>query len=241
MDMTFRAKQLRLETLQLAIEYNNEHIGPAFSIIELLIAIYDHMQPEDKFILSKGHGCLSLYAILKQQGFNPTISGHPDIDVEQGIFATTGSLGHGLPLGVGMALSRKLGDICGHIYVLVGDGELQEGTTWESLLFAAHHNLNNLTVIVDKNCMQALGETNEILNLGSLWAKFSAFNWCAIEIDGHNMLDIKYALREKPKRPKAIIAHTIKGKGIPQAENNPKWHNYLPKGDELKKCINLML
>jgi len=235
-----RANKLRLDTLKLAIEYNNEHIGPAFSIVELLIGIYDHMKPEDKFILSKGHGCLSLYAILREQGFNPTISGHPDIDTENGIFATTGSLGHGLPLSTGMALSRKLSDICGQIYVLLGDGELQEGTTWESLLFAAHHKLDNLTVIVDRNYLQALDRTNDILYLGNLWAKFNTFGWTAIDINGHNLKDINYALKEKCKRPKAIIAHTIKGKGLPIAENNPKWHNYLPKGDELNLCVKYL-
>jgi len=235
--MDIRSKQLRLDTLRLALEYKNEHIGPAFSIVELLIGIYDYMQPEDKFILSKGHGCLSWYALLRQRGFNPIISGHPDIDIKQGIFATTGSLGHGLPLGTGMALSRKLMDICGQIYVLVGDGELQEGTTWESLLFAAHHKLNNLTLIVDKNGLQALDYVDNILPLDNLWNKFNAFGWCPIEIDGHNLLDIRYALKEKPRKPKAIIANTIKGKGLSMAENNPKWHNYLPGGGELEQCL----
>jgi transketolase len=240
MDIHSRAKQLRRETLQLAIETNNEHVAPAFSMVELLIAVYDHMKPEDKFILSKGHGCLSWYALLRQRGLNPDLQHHPDIDSKNGIEATTGSLGHGLPIGVGMAMARKKGGLKGHIYVLVGDGELQEGTTWECALLAAHHKLDNLVLIIDRNHLQALDRTEKILSINNLWHKFSAFGWYPIQIDGHSFRDINYALKAKHKRPKTIIAETIKGKGLPMAEGNPQWHNYLPQGEELKECVEYL-
>ena len=238
--MDTRSKKLRQETLQLAIETNNEHVAPAFSMVELLIAIYDHMGPEDKFILSKGHGCLSLYALLRQRGLNPTLSGHPDIDAKNGLEATTGSLGHGLPIGLGMALGRKLRALGGKIYVLVGDGECQEGTTWECALLAAHHKLDNLVLVIDRNHLQALDHTENILHINSLWHKFSAFDWYPIRIDGHSFRDINYALNARSKRPKAIIAETVKGKGLLGAEGNPKWHNYLPQGEELKECVEYL-
>ena len=238
--MDIRSKQLRRETLQLAIDTNNEHIAPAFSIIELLIAVYDHIGHGDKFILSKGHGCLSLYALLRQRGLNPGLSHHPDLDSKNGIEATTGSLGHGLPIGLGMAMARKKRGLNGRIYVLVGDGECQEGTTWECALLAAHHKLDNLTVIIDRNYLQALDLTETILPLGSLWHKFAAFGWHPITINGHNFEDIFYALNQKAKRPKVIIAETVKGKGLGTGEANPKWHNYLPEGEELKECVEYL-
>jgi transketolase len=239
-DFKERAKQLRRETLQLAIDTNNEHVAPAFSMIELLIAVYDHMGPEDKFILSKGHGCLSLYALLRQCGLNPDLCHHPDLDPENGIEATTGSLGHGLPIGLGMAMARKIRGLNGDIYVLVGDGECQEGTTWEAALLAAHHKLDNLTLIIDRNYLQALDCTEKILPLNSMWHKFQAFGWTPININGHCFRDINFALNARSKRPKAIIAETVKGKGLPVAEGNPKWHNYLPSGDELKECVGCL-
>ena len=238
--MIERAKQLRRETLQLAIDTNNEHVAPAFSMIELLIAVYDHMGDGDKFILSKGHGCLSLYALLRQQGLNPNLSHHPDLDPENGIEATTGSLGHGLPIGLGIALARKLRGLNGDIYVLMGDGECQEGTTWEAALLAAHHKLDNLTLIIDRNFLQALDYTEEILCLNSLWPKFAAFGWHPITINGHSFEDIFYALKQKSKRPKVIIAETVKGKGLGAGEANPKWHNYLPEGKELEALWEIL-
>jgi len=236
-DMTNdKTKRIRREALELGIAKSLPHIAPALSIVEILIAIYDGVLKEnDKFILSKGHGCLSLYPILQERGLCPTISGHPDIESCQGIECSTGSLGHGLPIGTGMALASKLQKIKRNIYVLMSDGECQEGTTWESLLIASHHKLNNLIIIVDNNKMQTLGKIDDILSLSNLNEKFAAFNCNCIEVDGHSIPEIIQALRQESKdRPKVIIAHTIKGKGISFMENVPMWHNRLPNEEELK-------
>ena len=229
-------KELRRKTLYLAIETQNGHIASALSIIEILIAVYGHMGPDDKFILSKGHGCLSWYALLQSLGFNPTLSGHPDIDTANGIHCTTGSLGHGLPIGVGMALARKLKGQSGNLYVLMGDGECQEGTIWESVLLARHHKLDNLIIIVDYNYLQALDKTNQILRLGDLAMFFETMGIYTSEVDGHNIHDIQFALGNVIREPKSIIAETIKGKGVSFMENDPKWHSRLPNALELKQA-----
>ena len=236
MNLREKAKKLRIDTLALAVASKEAHIASAFSIIEILVALYEEVLADhDKFILSKGHGCLSLYSILRQHGLDPTISGHPDIERDQGIECTTGSLGHGLPIGTGIALARKLSNKQGNIYVLVGDGECNEGTTWESALIAAQHKLDNLVVIIDNNKIQSLGKTEDILSMNSLSVKFEAFNWHADEIDGHNIQRIIDALKESPSgKPKVIIAHTVKGKGVSFMENRPEWHNRLPSEEELK-------
>ena len=222
-----KAKKLRRDVLNLALETGGEgHLGGSFSEIEILISLYDRiMKDDDKFILSKGHACYPLYVLLRQKGYNPKISGHPDIDEENGICCTTGSLGHGLPIGVGMALARKILGKKGRIYVLMGDGEIEEGTTWESSLIAFHHRLDNLTVIIDHNKIQALEPINKILSLGNLKKKFKEFGYNVLEIDGHAFPEIIKALKEKPKKsPQMIIAHTIKGKGVSYMENDPSWH-----------------
>ena len=156
-DLEKKAKELRKKTLDLAVEKGEGHLGGSFSEIEILISLYKEvLKDEDKFILSKGHCCYPLYLLLKEKGLNPKTSPHPDIDIENGINCTTGSLGHGLPIGVGMAFARKIQKKSGRIYVLMGDGECQEGTTWESSLIASQHKLTNLTVIIDHNKLQAL-------------------------------------------------------------------------------------
>ncbi len=233
-----KANELRRKVLELGIEIGEAHFGGSFSEIEILISLYNKiLEPEDKFILSKGHACYPLYILLKEKGYNPKISAHPDLDIENGIYATTGSLGHGLPMGVGMALARKLKNKLGRIYVLISDGECQEGTTWESAQIAAHHKLDNLTVIVDHNKLQALQKIEGVQSLGDLKNKFEVFGWQTIEINGHNFQEILNALLNKSfGRPQIIIAHTIKGKGISYMENDPKWHTRLPTEEELKQA-----
>lgn len=228
-----KAKSLRRKTLDLSVEINYGHLASAFSIVETLVALDEVLKEDDKFILSKGHGCLSFYVVLRQKGFNPAISEHPDIQVEQGIECTTGSLGHGLPIGVGMAVAKKFKKEQGRVYVLMSDGECQEGTTWESLLLASHYGLDNLTIIIDHNKLQALGRIDDILSLGNLSDKFTAFGCHVSEVDGHRPTEIIEALEKKVDQPKIIIAHTIKGKGLSFAENNPVWHNRLPEGEQL--------
>jgi len=234
---------IRRKTLELAVEHGNGHIASAFSIVEILVALYDNvLTKDDKFILSKGHGCLSFYVVLREKGFNPTISGHPDIDVKNGIECTTGSLGHGLPVAVGMALAKKLKKEKGTIYVLLGDGESQEGTTWESLAIASHHKLGNLVVIVDKNNLQALGETRSILSLNSLREKVISFGCHSIRCNGHDVEKIGSALRDKCSShnslfvdfPKVVIADTVKGKGVSFMENRAEWHHRIPDERQLK-------
>jgi len=233
-----KARELRKSGLDLALKEGEAHLGGSFSEIEILISLYNLiLKKEDKFILSKGHACTPLYILLKEKGFNPKRSGHPDIDPANGISCTTGSLGHGLPIGVGMALARKKIKKDGQIYVLMGDGECQEGTTWESALFASHHKLENLTVIVDNNKLQALGKIEEIVSLGNLAEKFRAFGWQTNEIEGHNYDEIIPILRQESYGvPRMIIARTIKGKGVSYMENDPKWHTRLPTEKELKQA-----
>lgn len=233
------AKRLRKDVLDLALETGGDgHLGGSFSEIEILISLYKKiMKDGDKFILSKGHACYPLYILLREKGFNPKISGHPDIDEKNGISCTTGSLGHGLPIGVGMALARKILNKTGRIYVLIGDGEIQEGTTWESSLLAVHHKLDNLTVIVDHNKLQALEPIENVISFGNLGNKFREIGYDVLEIDGHSFPEIGEAFKKTPQgKPQMIIAHTIKGKGVSYMENDPKWHGRKVSLDEVAKA-----
>jgi len=211
-------------------------LGGSFSEIEILISLFDKIiKSKDKFILSKGHACYPFYLLLREKGYNPKILPHPDLDEGRGICCTTGSLGHGLPMGVGMAFARKLKNQEGIIYVLMSDGECQEGTTWESSLIASKHKLDNLIVILDHNKLQALQRIEEVLPLGNLKNKFQEFGWSVLEVDGHNFSELIFALKTKTTdRPLMILAHTIKGKGASYMENDPKWHTRLPNKEELK-------
>ncbi|MDO8517082.1 MAG: 1-deoxy-D-xylulose-5-phosphate synthase N-terminal domain-containing protein [Nanoarchaeota archaeon] len=248
-----KAKELRKKVLDLSKIHGDAHLGGSFSEIEILISLFeDNLKKEDKFILSKGHCPYPLYILLKEKSHNPNILAHPDLDEKNGIYATTGSLGHGFPIGVGMALARKLKKQEGRIYVLIGDGECQEGTTWESADIASYHKLDNLCVIIDHNKLQALDKIKEVSPM-NLSEKFKAFGWHVAEIDGHNFSEINNSFKKNvldnvldysanPKtnliKPYLIIAHTIKGKGISYMENNPKWHARFPNEDELKKAYN---
>ncbi|MDP1728837.1 MAG: transketolase [archaeon] len=233
-----RAKQVRRDTLKLAGENNGYHLGGSFSATDIMIALYDIvLKKEDKFILSKGHACFPLYVLLRDQGYNPKISGHPSIDLENGISCTTGSLGHGLPIGTGMALAKKCKKQEGKIYVLLGDGECQEGTTWESALIASHHELDNLIAIVDYNKIQGSGKVKNILKMNGLEGMFRANNWNVIKINGHDYSQIIPALRNKRyQQPKVIIADTIKGKGVSYMEDKPEWHSRFPNPEQLKQA-----
>lgn len=232
-----KAKEFRIKVLDLALKEGVGHLGGSFSEIELLIALYDKiLKPEDKFILSKGHACNPFYLLLKEKGYSPKISGHPDLDEKNGICCTTGSLGHGLPIGTGMAFARKKLRKKGHIYVLMGDGESQEGTTWESLDIASYYKLDNLTTIIDYNKIQALDKIKNISPL-NLKTKFEAFGWYVSEINGHCFPEIISALKNKIKdKPYMILAHTIKGKGVSYMENNLAWHGRKPTSERLARA-----
>ena len=233
-----RAKWLRKETLDLSVKMGVGHLGGSYSIIEILVSLYDRvLNPRDTFILSKGHACYPYYILLKEKGYNPEISGHPDIDAKNGIPCTTGSLGHGFPIGIGMALALKIKKEVGNIYILMGDGECQEGTTWESSLVASHYKLDNLVAIIDRNNLQALDNTENILSLGDLSGKFREFGWHVSEINGHNFDEIISALKFRiSEKSHIIVANTIKGKGISYMENDSRWHVRLPNQDELKQA-----
>ena len=235
-----KAKQIRRDILDLAVKHKDGHISPAFSTIEVLVALYYCiMKKEDKFILSKGHACLSLYAILMDNGFKPKISGHPDIEEDQGVCCTTGSLGHGLPIGLGMAFARKIQGKNGRIFVLVGDGECQEGTIWESLNLTRRFKLDNLTVIVDHNKFQALTSIMEIMDETNLKKKFESFGANVFEVDGHNfgqLFDVLSDKKIKKGSTTVIIANTVKGKGVSFMEDKPAWHSRIPEGKLLEQA-----
>ena len=231
------------------------HIPSAFSILDIIWVLYDtvlHIDPKnpsddqrDRFILSKGHGALALYAVLANKGFFPVselegfarydsiLGGHPDCNKVPGVEASTGSLGHGLPMAIGMALGMRIHHVNSRVFVLVGDQECNEGSIWESALLAAHHRLSNLTCIVDYN-----HSTDRSLQLGNIAAKFEAFGWGACTINGHDRDAICAALNQvKSDRPKVIVAETVKGFGCKQMENNPAWHHRTPTQEELPAII----
>ena len=237
-DLIAKARKLRQDTFTAFIEHGEAHLGGSFSMIEMLIALYEVvLKEEDKFILSKAHASFPLCLLLKEKGYDPKLTTHLDIDIENGIHCTTGSLGHGLPIGTGMALARKLRKKPGKIYVMIGDGECQEGTTWESMLIGAKHRLDKLVVLVDYNKIQALTTLEEALPLDNLSAKFKSFNWNCSEVnDGHSFEELIPVLQEdnNEEKPRAVIVHTIKGKGIKAFENDPGWHARKIKGEDLE-------
>jgi len=225
------------------------HIGGALSIVEILSVLFeqimnfDYQNPflenRDRFILSKGHACLALYSVLAEKGFfekselknfessESFLLGHPVMSRDKGIEFSTGSLGMGLSLGIGLSKAAILKKLKSKIFVLLGDGECNEGSVWESALLASHLNLENLTVIIDRNNHQQTGTSSEILNLNDLTLKWQSFGFQVLEVDGHNIDDLFYAFKEKnnTNKPKAIIAKTIKGKGFSFTENNNDWHH----------------
>ena len=224
------------------------HLGASLSLIEILRVLYDEVmahrpaEPKwpdrDRFILSKGHGCLAQYALLTDAGYFPAdelkrfcrkgsfLGGHPEAGKVPGIEASTGALGHGLPIGVGMALGLRLKGTAARVFVVMGDGEINEGSVWEAAMCAGKHRLTNLTALIDYNKIQSYGFTTEVQPLEPLADKWRAFGFSVGEADGHDLAALRHALAQDGQdRPRAIICHTIKGKGIPFAENDPAWHH----------------
>jgi transketolase len=213
----------------------NNHIASALSIVEILIAVYSVKTADDVVILSKGHGCLALYVMLEYLGFDPPLKHHPDILPEQGIPCTTGSLGHGFPIGVGMALAKRVQCDSGRVYIVMGDGECQEGTTWESAMLAAHYGLS-VCVVVDRNKLQALGNTESIMSLNNLKAKFQAFGVSCMETIGHDIKALKQAVLSVSDMPLVVIAQTVKGKGVRCMESRAEWHAKMPTVKEMQEA-----
>jgi transketolase len=254
-------RQIRIQTLRMVHKANASHIGSCLSIADLLAVLYgqilkiDSANPKflerDRFILSKGHSAAILYATLAECGFFPKewldkycqdgspLTGHISHHVS-GVEVSTGSLGHGLPIGCGMALAGKREDKTYRVFVLVSDGELDEGSNWEPILFAPHHQLDNLVVIVDYNKIQSFGTVKDVLDLEPLADKWKAFNWSVREIDGHDHQQIEETLNNIPfevGRPSVIIAHTTKGKGVSFMENQLAWHYKSPNEEQLAMAI----
>lgn len=233
------------------------HIGTAYSIVEILLVLYgeilktDPKDPwkldRDRFILSKGHGCIALYAVLAEYGFFPKkwldtfyrngsmLLGHATHKNTPGVEVSTGSLGHGLPIATGMALAARRERAPYRVFTLMSDGECDEGSVWEAAMFAGHHKLENLTVIIDYNKIQSLGRTSEILDLEPLGDKWRSFRWSVREVDGHDVTQLRDALSAvpwEPGKPSCIIAHTIKGKGVTFMEDRLLWHYRCPDPEE---------
>lgn len=234
-----KARQLRKRVLELTVKHGHAHLGGSFSEIEILISLYDVvLQKQDRFLLSKGHGYYPLYLLLKDKGYNPSISSHPNLDVKNGINCTSGSFGHGLPIGVGMAFAKRIAKQRGTVYVLLGEACCQEGTMWESCLIASTHKLDNLTIIVDRNKFQALDRTENVVSLNKLSDALEGLGLHVVEVSGHDFGELIPALQKKVLgRPKVVIAHTVKGKGVSFMENDPKWHGRLPDTHEVKQAL----
>lgn len=254
------SKELRRQVLTMIMKAHASHIGSSYSIIELLVYLYEkvlRVNPKkpldanrDRFILSKGWGISALYAMLARKKFfsnklldNYCKDGSKLIGIATrngipGIEATTGSMGHGLPIGVGMAKGLKIQKNKARVYVVISDGECDEGSTWEGILLGAHHKLDNLTVIIDYNKWQSFGRTNEVLNLEPLKDKWRSFNWHVEELmDGHDFSQIEKAfnaVRTIKGRPSVIIAHTVKGKGLSAIEDKNEWHYQTPREHEIE-------
>lgn len=233
-----RSKQIRRDTIELALANGGYHFGGSFSCVEILRVLYEEiMTNDDRFILSKGHACWPWYVILRELGLNPKLNGHPSRDPHNGVLCTTGSLGHGLPIGIGIAMAKRQKGDQGNIYVLMGDGELQEGTTWESMLIAAKHELSNLKVIVDWNNLQGSGQVQDILPMGRLWSIFEAAEWDHSVTDGHDMERLKESIKKESSMPRIIAARTTKGAGVSFMENDKKWHACWPSDWQKKKAL----
>jgi transketolase len=248
-DIEKLAKEIRKNILKmsLAAGAGSSHFGGSLSTVELLATLYDSVlkfdisnplwEERDRFILSKGHACLGYYSVLCEKGYftkedlnlfeknDSFLLGHPVINKNKGIEFSNGSLGMGLSLGIGVAIAAKRNNKNYKVFVLIGDGECNEGSVWEASMSASHFKLNNLTAILDKNNLQQTGSNEEIMSTQELGNKWRSFNWDVKEIDGHNIKQILEAFNYTSSKPKLILANTIKGKGFSFSENNNDWHH----------------
>ena len=253
------AKDVRKNIFKTICSGGGGHIPASLSIVEILVFLYDSIlnvdpvdpkrEDRDRFILSKGHACVALYSILAEKGFFPKaeldkfgkkdsiLGGHPDMHKVPGVEASTGSLGHGLPFGIGMALAGKMDKKDYRVFVLLGDGECQEGSIWEAAMFAPQNKLDNLVVIIDHNKIQAMDYLDKIVSVGPMADKWRTFGWEVREVDGHSFAALDKTFSHIPfvkDKSSMVIAHTTKGKGISFMENSPIWHYRFPNKEELK-------
>lgn len=243
------------------MEAGAAHIAPAYSALEIVATLYfsvlrvnprnPRWKGRDRFILSKGHGCLAQYVVLAARGFFPdsdlngftkpgsVLGGHPDRKIP-GVETATGSLGHGLSVGAGIALAGKLDGNPYRCFVVLSDGECQEGSVWEAAMFSAHRELDNLVAVVDHNKLQSLGPVADVMSSPtSLADKWRVFGWEVVEVDGHDVAALERVFSSvpfAPRRPSAVIAHTVKGKGVSYMEQNPIWHYRIPNPEELAQA-----
>lgn len=256
--LTDVARDLRYQIVQLSHNAGTPHLGSALSVADILVAAYwrvariDPLRPtapdRDRVILSKGHAATALYTALAARGFFPeswldkfaqhgsALAEQPAPNCAPGVELATGSLGHGLPVGVGMAMAARIQKREHRVLVIVSDGECNEGTVWEAAMFAAAQRLGRLMVVVDYNKWQATGRSNEVMALESLQAKWAAFGWDTREVDGHDLEAVIAAMdRPMPEtgQPIAIVAHTVKGKGVSFMEDDNNWHYRIPKTEEV--------
>ena len=256
-----RARAIRAKIVRMAHAGRTPHVASALSCADLVAALYfnvlriDPAAPQDeardRFILSKGHGCMALYAVLAERGFfaegllgeyardGGRLAEHPAPHCVPGVEAATGSLGHGLPLGAGLALAAKIRQSSYRVFVLLSDGECAEGSVWEAALFARAQRLDNLVAVVDYNKFSAMGPTSPYLE--PLAEKWRAFGWSCVEIDGHRVDSIAAALSRlpfEPRQPFVVIAHTVKGKGVSFMENDLEWHYRPPNDNDLRRALD---
>jgi transketolase len=245
-----RSTKLRMDIVDILAACGRGHLGSALSIVEIVRVLYDdvlHVDPKqpqltdrDRFILSKGHGCLALYVVLAEHGFFPRqeltrfcksngiLGGHPEYGRVPGVEASTGALGHGLAIGIGMALAARHDRSAHRVFVLMGDGECDEGSVWEAAMCASKHRLGNLVAMVDRNRQQSFASTEEVQPLEPFADKWSSFGFHVQEVDGHDVPALQAALKGVPadrQAPTLLICNTTKGKGIAFAENNLDWHH----------------
>jgi len=245
-----RSKYLRKLVVRALEGGERGHIGSSMSLIEIMRVLYDDVlryraaepgwRDRDRMILSKGHGCIALYVLLADKGFFPIdtldtfcrrdsiLGGHPEAGKVPGVEASTGALGHGLSIGLGMALGVRMQKRDSRVIVVLGDGEIDEGSVWEAAMCAGKHRLSNLTAVIDYNKVQSAGSTREIQDLEPLVDKWRALNFATVEVDGHDVEALRAVFRRLPlaqDRPTAVICHTVKGKGIGFAENDANWHH----------------
>lgn len=253
-----RSRELRRLVVRALDGGGRGHIGSSMSLVEILRVLYDDVlrfraaEPQwpgrDRMILSKGHGCLALYVLLADKGFFPVealdtfcrrdsiLGGHPEAGKVPGVEASTGALGHGLSVGLGMALALRARKSDSRVFVVMGDGEINEGSVWEAAMCAGKHGVSRLTALVDYNKIQSAGPTREIQDLEPLLDKWRAFGFAAAEVDGHDVAALRETFARLPfaaDKPSAIICHTVKGKGLPFAENDAEWHHKSKIGGDL--------
>ncbi|MBP7494919.1 MAG: transketolase [Spirochaetales bacterium] len=259
------ARQIRKDVVTMIYESGDGHPSPALSIADILAALYFHVmnidpqnpkKPDrDRFILSKGHACTALYAALARRGFFPVsalstfrslhsiLQGHPYQNKTPGLDSTTGSLGHGISIGLGMALACRIQGYQNYIYVIIGDGEQEEGLIWEAAMAAVKYRAGRLIVFADCNGLQSGGKISEVSGLEPLLPKWEAFGWHCQSIDGHNIDQILSAIQNAQEvldQPSMILARTIKGKGVPFMENNNDWHKRVPTKEELQEALKAL-